>query len=92
MPSFKKKYKLFLWILDIREIYIKLFTNVIKLFTNYARIQMEEQRTAENREQISSSSGRTREHTCMITSYDGITGESAGQPALVHRPIGRLVS
>ena len=45
-----------------------------------------------NREQISSSSGRTREHTCMITSYDGITGESAGQPALVHRPIGRFVS
>ena len=44
MPSFKKKYKLFLWILDIREIYIKLFTKVIKLFTNYAQMQMEEQR------------------------------------------------
>ena len=30
----KKIYKFFLWISDIIEKYIKLFTNVIKLFTN----------------------------------------------------------
>ena len=37
---FKKNYKLFLWVADIREIYVELFTNV-KLFVN---LQMEEQR------------------------------------------------
>ena len=55
---FKKNYKLFLWVADIREIYVELFTNV-KLFAN---LQMEEQRAErKNREQVLSSSGRTRE-------------------------------
>ena len=34
---FSKIYKLFLWISDIKEIYIKLFTNIIKLFTNFRK-------------------------------------------------------
>jgi hypothetical protein len=38
MPNFSKKnYKLFLWIPDIREIYVKLFTNIIKSFTNFRK-------------------------------------------------------
>ena len=38
MPNFSKQiYKLFIWIQDIKEIYIKLFTNIIKLFTNFRK-------------------------------------------------------
>jgi hypothetical protein len=41
MPNFSKTYNFFLSILDTREIYVKLFTNVIKLFTNSKQTAIE---------------------------------------------------
>jgi dimeric dUTPase (all-alpha-NTP-PPase superfamily) len=66
MPNFLKKfYKLFIWISDIREIYVKLFTNVIKLFINFRKkLQISE-------EESNQAQGRARS---SVMTNDGVRG------------------
>ena len=85
MPKFSKKYKLFLWIPDTKEIYVKLFTNSSQNSEKYTK----------STQNCCNKKGRRRRRPCTRVPRQNETapashaerngGSSASAPLLVNR-------